>query len=354
MSLYYTYLHNDQSKEDASQAYAMPNNIDNANPDDEAGYDHSNQLSNNFFSNLNGTIIMGFALLYIMRRTYKSKKSSFNIFKGCLRSLGVWFMKLSICFEVIFLSCLTTISKEHVIDKSIVELSKKYKDEVVITLGKYTIDLSKVMIFTSKTAGMLLSSSIYFIIALILSKSNSARNSYKNNAGKRLCAMWGITRMVLYLYFDLKKDNITEKVSLFILELLFAIEYMIAGFALMMAKSELETEQENKVNESIGLLAISVFFYGILKHAINLIDLPFNITEMHLQILNTLRFALLIAVYFLCVETLCPHNNLVVDRTMNFYKNTEQKSIKEPTEPDVSLIRPMIEFHENLTKNYIN
>ena len=127
---------------------------------------------------------------------------------------------------------------------------------------------------------------------------------------------------------------------LFRSEAISATEYFCLSMFLLIARTRYRALSGAKSGECVPLLTYVCVLYGVFKHAINLFDFPFDLTDLHMQLLASAQFALQIVLYLLAVAILCP------SREAPPAKGAVHAA--RPHSPDVVAIPPMIEFGDKL------
>lgn len=308
-------------------------------------------------NNINITIILAFTTLYIFRRSYASTTPAINVVKGRLKTFGAWMLKFALLFELGFSCCITYISRDHNIKRSEVELFRVFNDILLASYKDYTIDIVAVMIFSLKIAEILLISSIYFLVALSVpnpSHINEETYSSHNLSSSigRWATLWAIFRIPVFLYVDAYKSLFDQKLTIFIFELAAALEYIVAGFLLLILASRHHILRSIKSLESMVLLSVSLLLFGIFKHAVNLVDLPFILTPLHTQALSSIQLALQMSIYLLVADILCPYKKMEENGAVPVEEaNDKNTNRQDLCKTEVMLVPSMIEFDERLFRN---
>lgn len=309
------------------------------------------------FRSLNASILMAFVFLFILRRSCISTTPTINIIKGRMRSFGAWLLSLSLGFALVFSVCITALSKDHDISRSAVELSKMFDGSHYASIKGYAVDVVVIMLFSLKISEILLVSAIYILVALWVPQEDCGGDEADGCSTARMLqssigaatTMWAIFRIPLCLYTDAYRFLFDDKITVFVFEIFAALEYLVAAFLLLILNSRHSAMHTARSLENMGLLSSVLLLYGVFKHAVNLVNLPFSPSSMHLSALSSVQLALQLGIYVLMCCLFCPLRKAVKgSRRIDIMKSSlgTPESLQE-----VVLVPSMIEFDERLHRN---
>jgi hypothetical protein len=304
-------------------------------------------------SNINDCVFSAFIFLFIFRRSYKSSTPSLNFIKGKLKSMGSWLLKLSVTFSLAFCLLMAFLSTKFDIQRGIVQITRSLDESYIVNYKQYSFDLVYIMLISLKLSELLLTSSIFILISLWIPYANSAyNNSSETYSPTKLHSsiasfskIYAIFRIPILIYLDQFSSLVSVKTSTFVIDLLFAIEFLAASFFLIIMNSKFSDLESSRSLETSSLLSLILFFYGIVKYAVNLVDFPFALTDTHKHIICSVQFVLNLTIYILAICMICPLKK-------PFYTEEDQKRKvknleKMSGETNISLVESIIEFDES-------
>lgn len=292
---------------------------------------------------VNCLVIIILNCLYIMTRSISSSTSLIDIVKGKFRSLAGLFLKLSILSSVCYNAALFFLSFKFEIDKVALELSHTFKDKFTVSFRQYNLDLAYLMVSSLKMTDTLLISCLFMTISLICnSKDSSERNSSEplNNIRSKISSIskvWGICRVPLIFYSYFIESFIEPKLYLFFRLIFGCVEFGFVCIFIFFATFRNSSPKNTSVDS--GFLAFCCFLYGFLKYTVNLIDFPFKLTSVHVEIITSSQFGILCAIYLLLSEILFPRKQKKIIPKEGVELN------KEPVS-EVCLLESVIVFDE--------
>lgn len=301
----------------------------------------NNQLFANTVSNINASILIGLAFLYMLRRFLTSNQYKFNIFKGKVRLIGTWMALISALSMLVFLVLAVFLSLSSPLSRSSIELVKFMNNDSILNFHGFIINLSSFMINALCIAEVLLVSAIF--IAVSSAKSPTANTKEQLLIEKPISVfskIWAFLRIGIwsYLYFNMRK--IKEELAVFTEETINVAEYTLASILLLLITVNGQKKTTNKDNQN--LLLICLVLYGMARHAVSLINFPFAIQEIHLEILMSLRLGLLISIYITLINHLC-----FKAKTKSKEEITYRPVNAESDQCEIALIAPLVEFDES-------
>ncbi|KAI5148501.1 hypothetical protein ENBRE01_0362 [Enteropsectra breve] len=306
-------------------------------------------INNELTANINSAILLGFLCLYVFRRAHKSHVPSINIFSGQLKTLGIWLAKFSILSMAIFSAAIALISTKYEIKKITYELTRIFNSAYIVSVQGYQIDMAIIMGYSLKFAETFLISSLFLLAALWEPESPSARASYRKGSISVFCKIWAILRIPAVFYFDMQKALVDRKIVLFVSLVSSTIELTMVSFFFIIQKSKMSADtRNNSTKTNINMFAMVILFYGIFKHAINIIDLPFILNEVHTQVLSSVQTGLLMAIYVFMITLYCPTTKYILenDGYSEESKKYTRDAASEDTVQEVALLAPYIELEE--------
>lgn len=285
--------------------------------------------------NTNGAVMVGLALLFILRRSTASSTPSINFIKGKLRTLGAWMTKFSIVCLFIYMALISFLSTKMDIQKVDVDLSRSLISKYVITYKSYSVDLVILMLYTLKLSSIFMVSALFLTIPLCHSNHSTLASFSK---------LWAIFRIPAYMYFETVSILSDKDMIVFLREIVSTVEFMAASLFLVLARP-LSSERDLSM-ENTSILSLTSFAYCIIKHVLNLIDFPFKFNQEQLQIALSLQLGLEITLHLLLISIFCPQKRSVFEDCEQG-KAIKHLEVAEDTNSAVTLISPLIEFDES-------
>lgn len=291
---------------------------------------------------VNCFVIMLITFLYIISRSISSTTPSINVIKGKFRSIAGMLLKLSITSALCYNATLFFLSFKFNIDKVTLELGHRFTERFDFKFKDYSIDLGFVMLTSLKISEALLISSLFLAISLMSSSTHSKTNSNVEplqtlrNKVRSISRIWGIFRIPFAFYSYYIETLVDEKIYLFFRLIFGSIEFGIATIFIFI--SRFKNVALKNINVSPAFLSFCCLSYGFLKFTINLVDFPFKLNKTHLEIIISMQFGLLCAIYLLLTEILFPRK----------FNEVSVKELEVPKQPfsDVSMLETVIVFDE--------
>lgn len=318
--------------------------------------DTKSNYESELFNNTYSTVFVTLTLLYIFRRLFKSTTPTINFIKGKLRTIGAWLLEFSIIFYLIFNFLIAFLCQKLEIKRNEIELSRILKKSEILYFKNYKIDLVVVMIFSLKISEILLCSSLFILVPVLTPKNENNDIHNLNNKNYRVSTclisfLWGIFRIPFIIYCDSYRDFFELEFVVFVSEIFSALEFFLLGFFFLILNIKYKDFKLSTDREKINLLLFMAFSYGISKHIVNLINLPFKLDEIHFCILSSLQFAIEIAIFILASTIYFPYKEEKIK-----YQNTCIKEMSDTynnelyTTSNIISIEPYIEFDEPNTR----
>lgn len=315
--------------------------------------------------NLYSTVIVFLAVLYILRRLFKSTTPSINFIKGKLQTLGAWILQFSVFFYLLFNVLITYLSQKLGLRRIEIELSKYVAVSDIKSIKNYNLDLSELMVFSLKFYEILLGTSLFILISTLIPKEiktnyyeiyDENNNKIKNKTSLRTFSLlWAILRIPILLYLDTFRKIYEIQIFVFVSEVFLAIEFVTIGIFFLIIKSKYKMKSLETPTEKINLMFFTCFVFGIFKHIVNLIDLPFQLAEIHFHVLGALQFALQLGLFLLTSSIYFPYKTINVvkitkynsaDKIIDFNNDIDFNNERFNNQVHVVDIEPYIEFDE--------
>lgn len=322
-------------------------------------------ISQETMTNVNSTVFLIFLVFYVFRRSVMSSTPALNIIKGRLGTLGSWMLNFSALFLLVFSLCVTFLSQVMPIRRNEIETTMLYDKSLISTFKNYHIDMVALMLFSLKLSRLLLGSSLFTLVALVAPRMiDSTRESpdrgaqhsrtHKNPGTSSISSFsitWALLRIPLYLYFDTHRTNLDYKTSIFVTELVCALEFLLVAVFLLILQARRDSSSVSPSSGTVSLFILLCSLCAVFRHVVNLIDLPFILTELHGQILGSIQFALQLSIYLLASCMFCPSSvdtekfeeDIIVSKPTEHYEMIEAI----PSE-DILLMPAPIEYNEHL------
>lgn len=302
------------------------------------------RFQSELLGNLNTTIILAFVLAFTFRRSYKSTTPTINLIKGRLRTFGAWMLKFSVLFSFVFSACITALSSRYSIRRHVVELTRSFDGSLVASFRSHSIDIAAVMIYALKISEILLISSVFFLIALFVPQPSDGADALPQAAGSSIATfstMWAICRIPVYLYLDAYRTLFDQKLAIFVFELAPSVEFLTAALFTLVANSS----RTGRSSENMSLLGVLLLLYAIFKHVVNLVEMPFALTEIHLQALASIQLCLQLGLYLVLLAMFCPL------RKAEGAQAAPEALRHDECNSDIALIPSVVEFDERPFRN---
>ncbi|KAI5170416.1 hypothetical protein PAEPH01_1414 [Pancytospora epiphaga] len=305
-------------------------------------------------SNLNYTIILSFAFILILLKSYGKKPTQRGILHTRLQMLGGWILNFSILFSLIFSSSITLLSNKYTLPRHNIEVLKAFEGTFLKSYKGYSLDLAAVMTFSLKLSEILLISSLFFLLATLVptgSREDEGLNKYNisNSSLGSFSILWGICRIPVHLYLDAYRSVFEGRLAMFLFDLISLAEIFIAAVILLILKVKRTLMLESSSQGDILILSLTLIFYGIFKYAVNLISMPFPVDELGVQAITSAQFSLELVLYLLASSFFVPREEVLQTRTQQ--SNSALDLVKPSLsncDPDVVLLPPTIEFDNKI------
>jgi hypothetical protein len=295
---------------------------------------------------VNCFVIISLECLYILARSLSSTTPSINFIKGKIRSIAGLFLKFAILSSVFYNAALFYLSFKFEIDKVTLELTHVFNEKYFVKFQKYSLDLVSFMIISLKISEAFFISAVYLAISLICGVKVNSIGGPIDNFRMKICSfarIYGIFRLPIAFYSYFVENLFDEKLYLFFRLIFGSLEFFLISFFILLGKGN---NPVKNINFSPAFLSFCCFSYGFLKFTINLIDFPFKLTQNYLEVIISIQFGLLCAIYLLITDIIFPRKiKKGLDETVNEAVNENMM------ENEVSLLETVIIFDEK--KNLI-
>lgn len=263
------------------------------------------ELSVNFISNLNATVLISLTILYMWRRYLISDKPKINPLSGRLRLVGTWMLQASVMSLLIFLGSLTFLSMEDSPKRATVELLRSFSGGGYrIAIYGRTIDLSDIMLYAMNISEILLISAVFIAISLEGKASREEKETSSFRCSIRIFSkIWAALRLLVLPYAIYRMREIPREIYIFLIEIALVAEYTMACICLLIVAVQ---QPCSMLKDDTNPLLWSMMGYGIVKHAINLINFPFTLQNIHIEVLMSLGLGIQAVLYITLCNVLCP------------------------------------------------
>ncbi|AFM99097.1 hypothetical protein KMI_01g00080 [Encephalitozoon hellem] len=316
-----------------------------------------------------------FSLLLLMFAIWRSTRStipSYNIFRGKLRSLGSIFSLTSIFFSSTCICIIAYLSTKLEIDKPSIELVGGLNESYPIIYKGIKVDLAYLLNISLIGSRILRMSSVFLLIGLwgpcAYSVFNGGDRSFDifktSSAGTRtfvarsmfntsvvtFAKMYAILRVPALLYYYYSRSRLMgEKTAVFLESFLLGSEVYLSVALLLILRTKHSFLSEYKSLDSTNLLSFCLMLHGFLTYTINTVAIPFEMTDLHYQIEQSLSFGARLILDMLLISMFCPIRDQLFDNFSDRYeKNLEITRVArlEDSGPIVQEIESVIEFEE--------
>jgi len=263
--------------------------------------------------NANTTIFLVLTTLYIFSRSYTSSTATLGFLKGRFNSFCGMLLKVAIVAALIYNLTFNFLSTQFDINKIELEIKERLNHTHIIDFKNYSLDLVTLMIYSLKISQFLFASCIFLGISLLVPDSSDLADTHAsdssliayNSSISSFCKLWAIFRVPIVFYSGYLNPYLNERLTLFFILIFSNVELTFAALFLLIIKSK-NSAASFKSQTDVGLFALTVMSYGIIRYGINLMDLPFQLSRMNLNIITSVQSALMISIYLFLTEIIFP------------------------------------------------
>ncbi|ADM12331.2 uncharacterized protein Eint_092050 [Encephalitozoon intestinalis ATCC 50506] len=311
-------------------------------------------------------------LVFAVWRSTRSTMPSYNIFRGKLRSLGSIFALSSIFLSGIYICIVTYLSTKLEIDKANIELVGWLDANYPVRYKDFKADLVYLLNISLIGSRILRMSSVFLLIGLwgpcaysvfnggdrpfdIFKSSSTGTRTFVaksmfNTSVVTFSKIYAILRAPALLYYYYSRSRLMgEKTAVFIESFLLGNEVYLSVALLLILRTKHSFLSEYKSLDSTNLLSFCLMFHGFLTYTINTVAIPFEMTDLHHQIQQSLSLGARLILDMLLISMFCPIRDQLFDNSSDRYeKNFEITRITrlEDEGPIVQEIESVIEFEE--------
>lgn len=320
----------------------------------------------------NEAVFSVLVLTFAVWRSVRSTVPSYNIFRGKLRSLGSLFALASVFFSAAYICIVAYLCTKLEIDKAGVELSGGLKASYPIRYKDVRIDLVYFLNVSLIAARVLRMSSVFLLIGLWGPCAYSVFNggdrpfdmfragvpgartfvarSMFNTSVVTFAKIYAVLRTpALFYYYYARAGLAGQKTAVFMESFLLGSEVYLAVALLLVLRTKHSFLSEYKSLDSTNLLSFCLMFHGFLTYTINTVAVPFEMTELHHQVQESLGLGVRLILDILLISMFCPIRGQLFDNSSDRYeKSLEITRIArlEDSGPVVQEIESVIEFDE--------
>lgn len=292
--------------------------------DEESTYTENSKILGYVNEGVFSVLLLGFAFGRTIRSTYPS----YNVFRGKLRSLGALFALASIFFSAVYICLIAYLSTKLELDKASIELAGSLRDNYLVEYRDFKVDLVYVLNISLIISKVLRMSAVFLLIGLwgpcAYSAFNSGNRSFDifrtGSSGTRVfiaksifntsvvtfAKIYAILRTPILLYYYYKSGLFGEKTAVFFESFFLGSEVYLSVALLIILRTKHSFLSEHKSLDSTNLLSFCLLFHGFLTYTINTIAIPFEMTDLHYQIQQSLSFGVKLILDILLVSMFCP------------------------------------------------
>ncbi|KMV65382.1 hypothetical protein M970_092040 [Encephalitozoon cuniculi EcunIII-L] len=310
-------------------------------------------------------------LMFAVWRTTRSIMPSYNIFKGKLRSLGSLFALASIFFSGVYVCIVAYLSTRLEIDKAMIELVGGLSASHFMRYKAFKIDLVYILNISLVASRVLRMSSVFLLIGLwgpcaysvfnggdrsfdIFKTSTSGTRTFVaksmfNTSVVTFSKIYAVLRAPALLYYYYSRSRLMgEKTAVFIESFFLGSEVYLSVTLLLILRTKHSFLSEYKSLDSTNLLSFCLMLHGFLTYTINTVAIPFEMTDLHYQIQQSLSLGTRLILDMLLISMFCPIKGQLFDNSSDKYeKSLEITRVARLEEgPIVQEIESVIEFEE--------
>lgn len=308
---------------------------------------------------------------FVIGRTTRSTFPSYNVFRGKLRSLGSIFVLTSVLFSTIYTFLILYLGTRLEFDKSSIELLGGLRDSYFVKYNNLKVDLVYILNVSLETSKILRMSAVFLLIGLwgpcAYSAFNNGNRSFDifrtgssgtkifiaksifNTSVVTFSKIYAILRTPVLVYYYRKSNLFGDKTAVFLESFFLGGEVYLSVAFLIILRTKHSFLSEHRSLDSTNLLSLCLLLYGFLTYTINTIVVPFEMTDLHYQIQQSLKFGIKLVLDMLLISMFCPIRDQLFDNTPERYeKNFEVARISQldASGPLVQEIENVIEFDE--------
>ena len=185
----------------------------------------------------------------------------------------------------------------------------------IITVREIELNLSIIAEYCSKIGETLLISAAFYTNHSVLAK------------------IYGLLRIPTFVYFDSVRGKFDENFTGFIENLVYGIEFIFAGFFIML--NPLFSNKSVKNGMSLLIMYVT---YGFTCYLLTLFKLPFEVNKHSMHVISTINSVINTVLYGLMANSLCHSTQKTVCTIKNPNKIAESEEAK---------MKALIEFNES-------
>lgn len=312
-------------------------------------------------------LLLGFAV----GRSARSTLPSYNVFRGKLRSLGSLFTLTSVLFSAIYICLATYLSTRIDLDKTSVEIVGRLRSSYVVKYRDFKIDLAYILNISLVMSRVLRMSAVFLLIGLWGPCAYSAFNSggqsldivrpgssgirtfiaksMFNTSVVTFSKIYAILRAPALFYYYCQQGLFEEKTAIFLESFLLGGEVYLAVALLIVLRTKHSFLSEHKSLDSTNLLSVCLLFHGFLAYTVNTVSVPFETTDLHHQVLQSLSFGVKVVLDMLLISMFCPVRNQLFDNVSEKHERcfeVARISQLDSSGPMIQEIESVIDFGE--------
>lgn len=281
-------------------------------------------------------------------RIFKSEHFSIiRLFKGNMRTVGIYFLLLSGLSTIIYNAAIVYLTKYYDIDKGYLEKVGHLEGTHILQIYGRKIDIIMLLNWTLTFMNMFKVTALFILIGLWLpcaynfatkksenvfpTESEINLNLYSHNNLREaishasiitFSSLYAFLRIPLVILLDINYNYAPEKTMIFYRSVFYGSElYLTVLFFLILETRFISTlfnkDKENKKTvENVNLLILLLTVDSFIRYYINIIAIPVEITSFSEHILKKIGFATQATILILLVNFYCP-------LPLQIYENTE-------------------------------
>ncbi|KAM0686595.1 hypothetical protein COBT_002181 [Conglomerata obtusa] len=303
-------------------------------------------------------VFLSLIFLYTFWRMFKSENFSLiKLFKGNMRTIGIFFLMFSSIATIIYSGTIVYLSNFYEIDKSYLEKVGHLEGIHLFTLYNRKIDLIQVLNIALSYSHILKMSALFILIGLWLpcaytfAISNKEMNNQmqtendlnllffsgkesltsQKNLAEALSHATIITFSTLYAFlriplsgiFDLNYNYMPEKTMIFYRSVFYGSEiYVCVLFFLILEtrflgilqKTTSRNRAEKKPVEHVNFLIILLVLDAFMRYYINIINIPIDLNKLTLHVMKKITFITQVTITLLLTSMFCPLSEQIYEK----------------------------------------
>lgn len=293
---------------------------------------------------VNEAVLSLLLLGYSLARAARSSLPSYNVFRGKLRALGSLFALGSVLASTTYICLVAYLSTRFSVDRHAIELVGSLKDTYSVALRGVRIDLVYVLNVSLALSKILRMSAVFLLIGLWGPCAYSAFNSggraidvlglslvrsVFNTSVATFAKIYALLRIPALVCYQYQSGLLGEKTAVFFESFFLGSEVYLAVGLLVVLRTKHSLVSERGSLDSTNLLSMCLLLHGFLAYTVNTVAVPFEVSVLHHQILQSLKFGVRLILDMLVVSMLCPIRSQLFDAVSEKSRSLEIARISQ-------------------------